>query len=270
LAAGIGVSSHEAMPHAERPDAKLYFEVTGDGPPVVFAHGAGGNTLIWWQQVPWFARRRRVIAFDHRGFGRSTCPPGRFHAREFAGDLRAVLDAAGAERVALVCQSMGGWTGLRAALEYPERIACLVLSGTPGGVFTPRVIDAFAKIGRLAASEGIRGAPALAPDFPARQPALAHLYDQIAALNRGLEPGALATLAQARVEPAELSGFAVPTLLVSGEFDQLFPPESLKEAAGQIPGARLASFPGAGHSPYFEDAPRFNALVEAFLDAHGA
>ena len=253
------------MPYAKRPNATLYYEVHGDGPALVFAHGAGGNTLIWWQQVPHFARGRRVVTFDHRGFGRSTCAPADFHAREFAGDLRAILDAAGIERAALVCQSMGGWTGLRSALEFPERVACLVLSGTPGGVFTPKVFEAFARIGRIAAGEGIRGAPALAPDFPAREPALAHLYDQISARNPGLPPAALATLAQARVEPAELAGYAIPTLMISGAHDQLFPPEVLKEAAAQIPGCRLASVSSSGHSPYFEDAPRFNRIVAEFL-----
>jgi pimeloyl-ACP methyl ester carboxylesterase len=210
------------------------------------------------------------VSFDHRGFGRSTCAPADFHAREFAGDLRAILDAAGIERAALVCQSMGGWTGLRAALQFPQRVSALVLSGTPGGVFTPKVLEAFARIGRIAAGEGIRGGPALAPAFPARQPELALLYDQIAALNPGLPPAGLATLAQARVEPAELASFAVPTLMISGEHDQLFPPDVLKEAAAQIPGCRLVSFPGSGHSPYFEDAPRFNRLVAEFLAEAGA
>ncbi|MFI5317208.1 MAG: alpha/beta fold hydrolase [Myxococcota bacterium] len=258
------------MPQVKRSNAALYFESHGSGPVVVFAHGAGGNTLIWWQQVPFFARTRRVITFDHRGFGRSRCEPADFHGREFAGDLRAILDAAGVDRAALVCQSMGGWTGLHAAVESPERVTCLVLSGTPGGVFTPKVTEAFGRAGRTAASEGIRGAPALAPDFPAREPALALLYDQISALNPGLPRAGLATLAESRIEAAELVGYRVPTLMISGEHDQLFPPDALKEAAAQIPGCRLVSFPGAGHSPYFEDAPRFNRLVAEFLAEVGA
>ena len=162
---------------------------------------------------------------------------------------------------------MGGWTGLRSALAFPDRVAGLVLSGTPGGVFTPLVVAAFQRIGQIARDEGIQGRPALAPDFPEREPALAHLYDQISGLNPGLSPAALATLGEARVTPAELASFSVPTLMVAGEHDQLFPPAALKEAAAQIPGCRVADFPGAGHSPYFENAPHFNRLLGGFLSS---
>jgi len=156
------------MPRVERPDALLYYERYGSGPAVVFAHGAGGNTLIWYQQVPAFARDHTVLVFDHRGFGRSTAAPGALHARAFPDDLRAILDHAGVARAALVCQSMGGWTGLPSAIAFPDRISALVLSGTPGGVFTPLVAGAFERIAGIARSEGIRAGPALAPDFPER------------------------------------------------------------------------------------------------------
>ena len=61
------------MPRLEQASVSLYYEVHGAGPAVVFAHGAGGNAMSWWQQVPRFARRYTVIAFDHRGFARSPC-----------------------------------------------------------------------------------------------------------------------------------------------------------------------------------------------------
>lgn len=51
--------------------AAIYYEVHGDGPAVVFAHGRSGNATSWWQQVAWFSRRFQVFVFDHRGFGRS-------------------------------------------------------------------------------------------------------------------------------------------------------------------------------------------------------
>ena len=130
------------MPFVNTDNAKIYYESHGEGTPIVLAHGAGGNTLVWWQQIAHFARYHKVVAFDHRGWGRSQCEPEHKHARYFADDMRAVMDDAGVERAAIVCQSMGGWTGMQFTLAHPERVACLVLSGTPGGVQTPRVIEA--------------------------------------------------------------------------------------------------------------------------------
>ena len=119
------------MPTIEREGAALYYETHGSGPAVVFVHGSGGSALSWWQQIPHFAKRHRVVAFDHRGFGRSTCRTRSLDPRHFADDLAAILDAAGVARAALVCQSMGGWTGLPFALAHPERTAALVLAGRP-------------------------------------------------------------------------------------------------------------------------------------------
>lgn len=258
------------MPTVRSGEAEIRYDVFGTGPAVVFAHGAGGNRLSWWQQVPHFARRHAALVFDHRCFGASTCPPEAFHPRHFDADLLAVLDAAGIERAALVCQSMGGWTGLRAALRHPERVACLVLAGTPAGLALEPVLEAARRIGSHLEGEGVQGQLALAPDFPAREPALAFLYDQINGLNTGVELAFLGALfdAAARVAPEDLAGFAVPTLLLAGEEDQLFPPEVLEAVARRIPGAALRRFPGAGHSVYFEDAPAFNRAVSDFVSKH--
>jgi pimeloyl-ACP methyl ester carboxylesterase len=259
------------MPRVRHEEATLYYERSGAGPAVAFAHGAGGNTLSWWQQVPHFARSRTVISFDHRGFGRSACAPEHFHPRHFAGDLLAILDDAGVERAALVCQSMGGWTGLRTALSRPERVSCLVLASTPGGLVTSEVQAAATRAGAGAARDGIRGNAALAPDFPLRRPDLAHLYDQISGLNAGFEPRLLARLfdAEGRVAPEALRGWRTPTLFLIGERDQLFPPGALRQAAALLPGAEVRELPGVGHSTYFEAPDRFNAIVGEFLSAHG-
>jgi 3-oxoadipate enol-lactonase len=82
------------MPYLARPDAELYYEETGKGPPLVFAHGLGGNHLSWWQQVPHFAGGNRCVTFAHRGFfpSRSTLPAGDLSSH-FVDDLEALLDA---------------------------------------------------------------------------------------------------------------------------------------------------------------------------------
>jgi 3-oxoadipate enol-lactonase len=245
--------------------ATLHYEVHGEGPALALVHGSGGNGLSWWQQVPVLSRRRRVVVFDHRGFGRSTCPPEALDPVRFASDLRAVLDHAGVTRAALVCQSMGGWTGVGFALAHPERTAALVLAGTPGGVFTPRIAADAAGLPARMAERGFLGM-ALARDFPARDPARAFLYTQIAALNPpDTLPAILPKLGALRVDPARLGDFSVPTLLAVGTDDGFFSVAGLREVAAAIPGARLEVLEGLGHSAYFEAPDTFNRLVDSFL-----
>jgi 3-oxoadipate enol-lactonase len=255
------------MPYVERADAEIYYEATGEGPAVVFAHGAGGNRMSWWQQVPDFEQLHRVVRIDHRSFGRSRCEPDAFHPKHFAGDLLAVLDAERIERAALVCQSMGGWTGVRIALDHPERVQCLVLCGTPGGVLTPAIAEASARLGSRIGEDGIRGNAALAPDFPKREPALAFLYDAINDLNHAVEPRLLARMfdEEGRVAPERLAEIDLPTLFVAGEHDQLFPPDALRGVASLIAGSEFVLVPTSGHSTYFEDPATFNRIVSEFI-----
>jgi len=256
------------MPQVKNRDASIYYELHGEGPPLVLAHGAGGNTQIWWQQVPHFAERHRVVTFDHRCFGRTVCAPSSFRPEAFGEDLVAILDAEGLDRVALVCQSMGGWTGLRMALEHPDRLSCLILCGTPGGIMTDQIIAAAQRIAADANKDGIRGNAALAESFQQERPELAFLYDQIGSHNAGFSPALLGKLASVRVDPDELKGHSTPTLLISGEEDALFPTEAIREVAGLIPGAELQTVPGSGHSPYYEMPETFNRIVDEFLARH--
>jgi pimeloyl-ACP methyl ester carboxylesterase len=256
------------MPTVESQGATLYYEVHGEGPPLALAHGAGGNSLSWFQQVPHFARSHRVVTFDHRGFGRSTCPVDAIRPRYFPDDLRTILDAAGIERAPLICQSMGGWGGLRFALTWPERASCLVLCDTPGGVLTEKILEGLSAIPSAMLERGI-AAVSLAPDFPKRDPAMTHLYAEISGLNPPLEMTPIASaLVQERVDVDELEGFAVPTLVIAGELDALFPPDALRQVAELIPGARVQVVPGVGHSSYFEDPGTFNRLVADFVEQH--
>jgi pimeloyl-ACP methyl ester carboxylesterase len=256
-----------AVPRLEVAGGSLHWEAHGAGPPLVLVHGSGGSALSWWRQVPRYARRHRVIAYDVFGFGRSTGDPAARHPRRLPGDLAAVLDAAGVGRAALVCQSLGGWTGLPFALAHPERTAALVLSGSPGGLVTPGIARDLAGLpARMAHRPGLAGM-ALAEDYPVREPELTFLYEQVGARNSTDVIGAYgAGLAEVAIAPERLAGFAVPTLLVAGEQDAFFSPPALAEVAAAIPGARLAIFPGAGHSPYWETPDAFDGEVLGFLE----
>src|SRR6266516_5000865 len=118
--------------YLERPGCRLYYEVTGAGPAIVFAHGLGGNHLSWWQQVPHFAGRYSCVTFAHRGFAPSSDIPGGPDPADYAGDLAALIDHLALAEVFLVAQSMGGWACLEYALANPERVRALVLASTAG------------------------------------------------------------------------------------------------------------------------------------------
>ena len=102
-----------------RPFGRLYYEVTGSGPALVFAHGLGGNHLSWWQQVAHFAPHYTCVTFAHRGFAPSDPIAGGPDAADYAGDLAALIDHLKFADVRLVGQSMGGWTMLEYAIAIP-------------------------------------------------------------------------------------------------------------------------------------------------------
>ncbi len=259
------------MAYVQSGNARIYYELHGEGPAVVFAHGRGGNASSWWQQVPYFSPRYRVIVFDHRTFGRSTGGGGSdFTPRQLGADLVAILDAEGIGQAALVTQSMGGWTGLAAAINSPERVRCLVLGSTIGGLVTPEMEPMLAEGRDPAADPAPLATRALAPDFPGREPELALLYAQIQAFNTGFDPACMESLRKPEnaVRPEQLSGYKTPTLFVIAENDRIFPPALLRLAAAAVPGAEIEEFPGAGHSPYWENAPLYNEVVGRFLASH--
>lgn len=252
------------MPEVASDGATIHYQTWGEGPAVVFAHGAGGNRLSWWQQIPVFARSHRVLAFDHRGFGRSPCRE--FHPRHFVADLEAVLADAGIERTALVCQSMGGWTGLPFALRHPGRVSALVLACTPGGYHNAEVAAAIASLGERLGAASLGHTPALGASFVRRRPDLRFLYDEIGALN-SVDLAAAARLfdPEVRLGPADVEKLSAPLLMLTGEEDLLFPPGVMRSVAGELPGARLELIPDTGHSIYFERPELFNRLVGEFV-----
>ena len=75
----------------ERPGCRIYYEVTGSGPPIIFAHGVGSNHQTWWQQVPHFFDRFTCVTFSHRGYPPSS-EIGMPDPGEFAGDLASLIE----------------------------------------------------------------------------------------------------------------------------------------------------------------------------------
>lgn len=252
---------------------RIYHERHGQGPALVFCHGAGSNAATWWQQIPFFSSRFTCLTLDCRGFGRSLARPDSLTWDVLSRDLLAVLDAERIDRAALVCQSLSGGVGLRLALAHPDRVWALVSSGSPLGIDAPEVLACVERYLGTSDSRQVEQR-ALAPAFRASEAALAFLYQQINAFNPLVSGDMTAELKrrlQALNHPDALIGcerlaeVACPVLLVSGEHDPLVPPGLARSIAALFPNAQAIEMNACGHSPYFERPAEFNAQVGRFL-----
>lgn len=251
------------MPILERPGCDIYYEETGSGPAIIFAHGAGGNHLSWWQQIPLFAQSYRCVAFDHRGWGRSI-PSGGPGPAAFVDDLIALMDELRIEQTALVAQSMGGWTCLGAALRAPERVAALVMADTIGGLMTDAIREPWEAGRALIRDQGLE-VLAFDQNLRQRDPALAFLYEEIMALNPPRDPALLGALGELAPDPASVAELPMPILWVVGGNDPLIPPAAMRAAHAHVPGSEYYEIPATGHSVYFERAEEFNGQLNRFL-----
>ena len=263
----------------KRPFGNLYYEVSGSGPALIFAHGLGGNHLSWWQQVAHFAPRYTCVAFAHRGFAPSDAIAAGPDPADYASDLSALIDHLKFPDVRLVGQSMGGWTMLEYALANPMKVKALVLSSTSGTIDRRSSdpsggaqYDAWAKDSETRIADGLAKGihPAMGAGGARRFPALHLLYrsiDELAgALDKEKVRAGLRRTATRKL--TELKDFSVPTLLIAGAEDVVFPPFLASAIAAGLPCADAQMISDSGHSPYFEQAATFNKLVDAFLARH--
>jgi pimeloyl-ACP methyl ester carboxylesterase len=118
------------MPYAQVGDIKLYYEVHGDGPPVVLVPGLGSDTRLFVNVVPVLATLHQVIVIDPRGGGQSDKPRGGYSIEQMAEDVAGLFATLGIVRADVVGYSMGGKIALQLAASHPELVDHLVLGAT--------------------------------------------------------------------------------------------------------------------------------------------
>jgi 2-succinyl-6-hydroxy-2,4-cyclohexadiene-1-carboxylate synthase len=253
----------------------LYWELAGEeGLPVLaLCHGAGGNHGSWFQQVPRFADRYRVLTWDHRGFGMSTDRAERSAPDVAVTDLAALLDHIGAADAHLVGQSMGGWTVLGFTLRFPERVRSLVLADSLAGCpvagwlerTAARAADGGVVLGRHVA---------VGPHLRDTDPTKVYLYQQLSGMGRSFGAFIPKSVGRGLSEtvhpPEELAKVRCPVLCIVGADDAIFTPEWVHQAAALLPGATVEVIDRAGHSPYFEQPEAWNDVVDTFLTSVGS
>jgi pimeloyl-ACP methyl ester carboxylesterase len=278
---------------------RLHTEVFGpdDGYPIVLAHGITCAIRVWREQIADLARDHRVIAFDHRGHGRSGVPGrGHYSLNYLASDLDAVLEAtlAPGERAVLAGHSMGGIAISAWADRYRHRVAhradaVALINTTTGEIIrqvrllnvAPRLAGGREAIGRqlikrfgavpvlrAAESPSRRFVAALAVGRGADREIASFVYDLYAstpAAGRGGCAKALIATLENRHIP--LDGLTVPTLVIGSERDRLLPLDSSRKIAAAVPNlAGLVELPG-GHCSILERPAEVNGALRSLIES---
>ena len=256
---------------------ELYYELHGEGPPLVLVMGIGYDSSLWTlAQVPVLSTQFQVILVDNRDAGRSSKARHPYKIADMADDLAGLLDALGIQRSHLLGLSMGGMIAQEFALRHGDRLDRLVLAGTgaaparsavdpiqiwswvkandaTGDVFGGQQFVSLFSTAFLRNHEAVRDTAELLasnpyPMNPEAYRRQADAYRQFDALDR-------------------LAAITAPTLVVVGEQDLLTPPWIAREVAEAIPGARFEVIRGDGssHLVPIECPDEFNRLVLDFL-----
>jgi 3-oxoadipate enol-lactonase len=258
------------MPKLQVEDAALYYEVSGQGEPLLLIHGLGSSARDWELQVPVFSERYRVVTFDVRGHGQSDKPPGPYSVPLFARDAAALIQALDIAPAHVVGISMGGMIAFQLAVAAPHLVRSLVIvnSGpelvvrTLGhrlSVWQRHLIVLLLGMRRMGEVLGRRLFPR-----PEQEP-LRHMFVERWAEN---DPRAWRTAMQGLVNWSvmdRLGGIRCPVLVIAA--DQDYTPVSAKEAyVARMPAAELEVIEDSRHATPVDKPERFNEAVLAFLD----
>jgi pimeloyl-ACP methyl ester carboxylesterase/mannose-6-phosphate isomerase-like protein (cupin superfamily) len=245
----------------------LHVEQAGAGPDVVLVHAGVADGRMWDSQWVEWAAHHRVTRLDLRGFGRSDLPEGAF---SHAGDVLAVLDALGIERAILMGASFGGRVALDLAATEPRRVTGLVLAcaGLPDHEWSEQVRAFGAREDEAIEAGDLDRAAEVNVDFwvpTASELVRAAIREQqrtAFALQVGRDDEEVLLTDDL---PSRLASVDVPALVLVGESDYADFHAIAERLAAELPNARRATVPGAGHLPSLEQPDAFDAVVLPFL-----
>jgi 3-oxoadipate enol-lactonase len=266
------------MPFTNHDNVSLYYEVHGEGEPLLMIMGLGYNCLSWHRTLPALSQHFKVIVFDNRGVGKSSKPEESYSIEMMSDDAKAVLDAASVETAHVYGISMGGMIAQRLAINYPERVRSLVLGCTTAGGST-HVQPSPDILGLMVARGSLAGTPEenawLAAPIVYTQSFIDKHREMIQEdIEKRIEivtpPYAYLSQLQAcglHDTSKELHKINIRTLVIHGDADALVPYENGKMLAERIKGAKFHTVSGAGHIYFTEEVEESNDRILQFLNS---
>jgi 3-oxoadipate enol-lactonase len=261
------------MPHVTVNGFELFHLRRGTGEPLLLIQGMSGTHASWGEPLlSDLERSFDLVAYDHRGIGRSAPEREPFSIADLADDAAGLLDALGWDTAHVLGISMGGMVAQELALRHPGRVRTLTLGctycGGPQGLLTEGAV-----IQRLAAAM-TSGDTELAirtsydVNVSAGFAADASNYAPFHTMATSVPAPVPVILLQMQAvaghdTSARLPSLAVPTLVVHGDEDQMLPVANGRQIASLIPGARLEELAGVGHMFWWEQPQRTAELLRA-------
>jgi pimeloyl-ACP methyl ester carboxylesterase len=252
----------------------MYYEVHGEGKPLLLISGLGNDLNGWALQVPEFAKKYRVIAFDNRGSGRTDAPDLRYSIQMMAEDTIGLMDALSIEKAHVLGVSMGGYIAEELAIGYPRRVGSLILMTTSVGPYMLKI-----SVLQNWARQALRDMspmtffqimlPFMFNDRSFETPGVLEMAVGTIAGHSSTPPHILARQMTACVEHDardRIGQIAAPTLVLAGKGDPFIPFSLSEELAASIPNARLRVLDGGGHGFSSSIADKFNQAVLEFLE----
>ena len=255
--------------YAELPGVKLWFtDSGGTGTPIVLLHANTGTSAVWIDQVTSFSQAGyRVIAFDRRGWGKSTADPATGpQPGSIAGDLDALVDYLKLDKFHLLGVAGGGFAALDYAAWHPEKLRSLVIGGSTGSVSDREIADFSARI----EIPELRKMPAV--------------YREVGASYRGANPDGTKRWIEidehsrqkdAPGQPlrtpntfAKIETIPTPALIIAADADLLAPPALMRIWAAHVKNHEWANVPDSGHAIAWEHPDVFNEKVLEFVKRH--
>lgn len=264
VAAIIAATVIQGGVRAGRTPGGIAYDVRGSGPAVVLLTGSNLDRRMWTREAEWLSKTYTVVRYDLRAHGESDTATQPF---SMLGDLIELLDTLKIRKATLIGLSAGSTIALDAALENPDRVERLVLSGpAPSGYFSgpqpPFVPDLMAalKSGDYKKIPDILLASSVFDGGPEAQPLVRQMVienDRLWGVNRGL-------MKPTRPAYDRLESVAVPTLVLIGEKDE-WQRNAAEMLAKRVPGARIVRVPGGGHLLNLTSPQAFDAALRSFL-----
>jgi pimeloyl-ACP methyl ester carboxylesterase len=267
------------VPFYDAVDAAIYYDITGQGPPLLLMHGYALNGLMWELQKDELSKSNMLITVDLRGFGKSSCG-NNWSGAIMANDIKGLVESLSLHDVTILGFSMSGPVAVRVAIEMPDIVTRLILvssilpsAGRPKAEseekYQQRELDILRLRGMEAWADaiGIMKGP-LVDNMFMRNPDIVQPWRE---MMKRHNPDFLLRMMNGRLNTpsrtdwrSRLKEVTQKTLIVAGSQDTKFLDAS-EHVARDIPNARLETIKGAGHLVNLEAPEEFNRVVMEFL-----